>query len=176
MRTILIESHYIADCHVKPLHLEGESDTAGQVVVCESSYLPDRGAAVFNQQMQAFIKGSSKTLKLDMRKSDAVEMDKRSLDVLALFGKGIGIDGVKGGQDRSPRRVKWLAHAQTLTVVKQLLEEVGASKDTQMVVQPPNVRRLVGSLTVPVSSNVPPGFSILCIAILNGHPVTAQIT
>ena len=45
-----------------------------------------------------------------------------------------------------------------------------------MVVQPPVVRRLVSSLTIPESSNVLPDFSILDIAILNGHPITAQIT
>ena len=66
--------------------------------MCESSYLPDRGADVFIQHTQEFIKGSTKTLKLDMRKSDAVEMDKRSLDELALFGKGIGIDGPKAAR------------------------------------------------------------------------------
>lgn len=101
--TILIESRYIADCHVKPLHLERESDTAGQVVVyvCESSYLPASGADVFIQHIQEFVKGNIKTLKLYMRKSDSAKMDKRSLDRLAPFGKGI--DGVKGGQDRFSR-------------------------------------------------------------------------
>ena len=111
MRTILIESRYIADCHVKPLHLEGELDAVGQVVVCESAYLPDWGADVFIQHIQEFIKGSIKTLKFDMHKSDAVQMDKRSLDRLTPFGKGPGFDGVKGGQDRFPRRDKRLAHA-----------------------------------------------------------------
>ena len=43
-----------------------------------------------------------------------------------------------------------------------------------MVVQLPNLRGPIGSLTIPGSSNVLPDFSILDI-ILNGHPVTAQI-
>ena len=66
---------------------------------------------MFIQHIQEFIKGNIKMLKLDMRKSDPVEMDKRSLDGLAPFGKGFVIDGVKGGQDRFLRRDKRLAHA-----------------------------------------------------------------
>ena len=51
---------------------------------------------------------------------------------------------------------RWLAHAQTLAVVKQL-QEVGGSKEGQMMVQMPNVQRLIGSLTMPGSgkSNTP---------------------
>ena len=73
-----------------------------------------------------------------------METGKGNLEVLAPVGNGFGIDGVKGGQDRFPRRDKRLPRAQALVVVKQLLEGVEPSKDGQMMVQPPNVRRLIG--------------------------------
>ena len=142
--------------------------------MCESSYLPGPGAEDYTQRTQEHTKGIIKKLKLEPRKNDAVEIDKVSLDEQVQAFKGYTIDGVKGGQDRFPRLGKRLAHAQTLAVVKQL-PEVGGSNDGQMMVQPPNPRRLIGYLTISGSSNFLPHFPNRDIC-LNGHPITAQIT
>ena len=110
-------------------------------------------------------------MKLDIRKSDLVEMDKGSLNGLVPVVKGFA----KDDQDRFPPRGKRFAHAQTLAVVKQLLgggrSEQGWPNDGTAAQRAASYRQP----SIPGSSNFLPGFSSPGIAILNDHPVTAQI-